>query len=100
MSLLPLIVVMVVGSGGPSPTPGEHPNVLNNSTVKVRREGSRRVIASSHDGVLRVRLSRGTYRIEAVLYSQGYGSPPSNCEAKTIHINNVARHPRARTVKV
>ena len=84
MHLLPLLIVTVLGSGGPPGlTHREGPPFLPNSTITVRRHGE--VVASSDNGRIRLRLRPGVYTLGALLHDEP-GVPLPNCETKTIRL--------------
>jgi hypothetical protein len=102
MKLLILLIVTVVGSGGPSSVQRSgRPDILGNSSITVSRhvKSGMKVVAKSRDGHLRAHLRPAVYTIEAILHD----SPPGpqqhlpNCEPKTIRLT---RGPRTRNVDI
>jgi hypothetical protein len=99
-SLLPMLVVSVLASGGPA-SAGRRPagqEPLPNGTVTVLRETDRgfKLVARSRNGIVKTPLRAGTYRLVAELrQSPELRRAPERCESRTLQV----RHPD-RTVHI
>jgi hypothetical protein len=93
VKLLTLLIVMVVGVGGPhNHVRKKRLDVLTNSTITVSRyaRSGAKVIATSDNGLLKVHLGSGLYKIDAVLHDMAPGETEHlpNCESKTVQFNH------------
>jgi len=97
MTVLALLIVTAMGAVQPPPVSGRRYFVVPNSTVTVSRDTKTglKVVGSSTDGELKLRVRPGVYTLEAVL--RGTSWQPS-CEPKTIRIKRVKRGERPRRV--
>jgi hypothetical protein len=94
MNPLPLLVVTVLGAGGPPSLAREHlPIPLSNSTITVSRDVAARArpIASSAGGRISLRLPPGLYTVSALLHDEPGMPQRRNCEAKTVRLRRAGR---------
>lgn len=104
MSALALLVVTVLGAGGPH---GAKPSLLANGVIRVTQQAEctgvmdrpckppgPRTVARSNSGKLRVYLRAGRYQLSASLVPHGVGTIRQICEAKGVQLK------RGRTTRV
>jgi hypothetical protein len=85
MNWLAVLVVTVVGVGGPH---GVAPSRLANATVTVSQGG--KVIASARSGRLRLRVHPGVYRVSARLVPPGVRRV-QQCESRSVRVTRGTR---------
>jgi hypothetical protein len=97
VKLLTLLIVTVMGTGGPPPVrnePKEKPRPLANGVVTVSRytKTGLRFVGRTTDGKLKLHVRPGDYRLEAYLR----GAPTAPCKPKTIRIKRDERQLRVK----
>ncbi len=83
-----LLIVTVLGVGGPPGLRLENSDVLPNATITVVHKG--KTVADSTGGELSVKLKPGIYSVIAKLADEA-GKPPNLCETTTIDLKRTTK---------